>query len=169
MTTKTNSSHSVDVKTMCLTGLFMAIICIATLVIQIKIPLGYAHLGDCMILIAVMLCGTIPGMLAAGIGSALADLISGYAQWAVPTLIIKCIMPLIWALLKKINIYFAAVVSLIFMVVAYGFAGGILYGSMKLGIASMPGLAIKAAVNLALFIVLNLVLTPVKKKLNNNS
>ena len=55
------------------------------------------------------------------------------------------------------------------MVVAYGFAGGILYGSMKLGIASMPGLAIKAAVNLALFIVLNLVLTPVKKKLNNNS
>ena len=167
MKKKTAADTSAMIKKMCLTGLFMAIICVATMVIQIPIPLGYAHLGDSMILTAVFLCGTVPGILAGGIGSALADVITGYPIWALPTLIIKSLMPLIFAALKKINIYLAAVVSLVFMIVAYGFAGGLIYGSMKMGIASMPGLAIKAAVNLVIFIILSFVLKPVKNKLNN--
>ena len=73
----------------------MALTCIATMLIQIPIPLGYAHLGDSVILITAYLFGPVVGALAGGIGSAMADILTGYPVWAVPTLLIKTIMPLI--------------------------------------------------------------------------
>ena len=72
-------------KNLCLTALFTAIVCIATFIIQIPIPLGYAHLGDCMILLSTHLLGAVGGMISGGIGSALADIISGFPIWALPT------------------------------------------------------------------------------------
>ena len=72
-----------------------ALTCIATMLIQIPIPLGYAHLGDSVILITAYLFGPVVGALAGGIGSAMADILTGYPVWAVPTLLIKTIMPLI--------------------------------------------------------------------------
>lgn len=54
------------------------------------------------------------------------------------------------------------------MVICYVIAGAILYGSVAMGIASAPGLLIKAVVNFAVFIVLTLaVSTPLKKYLRN--
>ena len=79
----------------CMTAVCMALTCIATMLIQIPIPLGYAHLGDSVILITAYLFGPVVGALAGGIGSAMADILTGYPVWAVPTLLIKTIMPLI--------------------------------------------------------------------------
>ena len=55
----------------------MALTCIATMLIQIPIPLGYAHLGDSVILITAYLFGPVVGALAGGIGSAMADILTG--------------------------------------------------------------------------------------------
>ncbi len=41
----------ITVTQMCITAVFMALTCVATMVVQIPIPLGYAHLGDSVILI----------------------------------------------------------------------------------------------------------------------
>lgn len=52
----------------------IALVCITTMVIQIPIPMteGYVNIGDSIIFVASILFGPIPGMIAGGLGSALA-------------------------------------------------------------------------------------------------
>ncbi|MBQ2848674.1 MAG: ECF transporter S component [Clostridia bacterium] len=77
-------------------ALFAAIICVATFVVKIPSPAtnGYFNLGDCFVILSGMLLGPVYGALAAGLGSALADILSGYAQYAPATFIIKALMAL---------------------------------------------------------------------------
>lgn len=84
-----------------ITGLMTALIFILTFMFRIPVPYtsGYIHLGDSMIYISVMVLGPFFGVFASGVGSMLADLIAGYAQYAIPTLIIKSLMALIMSLL----------------------------------------------------------------------
>ncbi|MGI5840370.1 MAG: ECF transporter S component [bacterium] len=74
-----------------LTSLFIALVTIATMVF--KIPTfatsGYINLGDSMIFVGALLLGSRLGLLAGGFGSALADILLGYAHWAPFTLLIK--------------------------------------------------------------------------------
>lgn len=86
-----------DVKKLTYTGLMTAIVLLATLVIKIPVSFtnGYIHLGDSMVFLAAILLGWKYGAFAAGVGSALADVIGGYAHWALPTLIIKALMAII--------------------------------------------------------------------------
>ena len=65
-----------------------------TFKIPIAITGGYTHLGDCAIFVGVMLLGA----LAAALGAALSDLLSGAMLWVLPTFIIKGIMALIMGL-----------------------------------------------------------------------
>ncbi len=79
-----------------LTGLMTAMVFVLTFTIKIPIPFtsGYIHLGDSMIYLSVMILGPYFGAFAAGVGSMFADLIGGYAEYALPTLIIKSLMAL---------------------------------------------------------------------------
>lgn len=69
-----------------------------TFKIPIAITGGYTHLGDCAIFVGVMLLGRKDGALAAALGAALSDLLSGAMLWVLPTFIIKGIMALIMGL-----------------------------------------------------------------------
>ncbi len=84
------------VRKLVLAGLMTALVYIATALLpRIPIPFtqgGYIHLGDSMIFVAAILLGWKYGAFVGGVGSALADLLSGYAIWAFPTLIIKALM-----------------------------------------------------------------------------
>lgn len=84
-----------------LTGLMTSLVFILTFIFPIPVPYtsGYIHLGDSMIYISVILLGPFFGAFASGVGSMLADLIAGYAQYAIPTLIIKSVMALIMGLI----------------------------------------------------------------------
>lgn len=75
-------------------ALFTAIVCVATMIVKIPSPAtnGYFNLGDCFVLISGWLLGPIYGTLAAGLGSALADILSGYVQYAPATFVIKALM-----------------------------------------------------------------------------
>lgn len=53
---------------------------------------GYVHLGDAMIYMGVFVLGKREGALAAGLGSALADILGGFAVWAPWSLVIKALM-----------------------------------------------------------------------------
>jgi len=71
-------------------ALFAALVCAATMVIQIPMPLrGYVNLGDGFVLLAGWLLGPAYGFYAAGIGAVLADLLTGYAHYAPATFLIK--------------------------------------------------------------------------------
>ena len=59
-----------------------ALICVATMVIKIPSPLnGYINLGDCIVLLSGWLLSPVYGFMAAGLGSALADLFAGYVTY----------------------------------------------------------------------------------------
>jgi uncharacterized membrane protein len=77
-----------------LTGLLTALITAVTIVIAIPIPFtnGYVHPGDSMIFMAALILGRRRGAFAAGLGSALADVILGYFIWAPFTFVIKGVM-----------------------------------------------------------------------------
>ena len=83
-----------------LTALFAALICVATMLVQIPIPAtgGYANLGDGVILICACLMHPLYAVIAAGLGSMLADVFAGYAAYAPATLVIKAGVSLIAAL-----------------------------------------------------------------------
>ena len=75
------------IQTLASSALFAAIICIATFIVKIPSPAtnGYFNLGDCFVILSGLLLSPVYGALAAGIGSALADILSGYAQYAPAT------------------------------------------------------------------------------------
>ena len=85
------------------TSLFAAIICVVTIYPQIHVYAtgGYIHMGDAVLLVAAWLLGPVYGMLAAGIGSTMADIFSGYVLYAPATLVIKSLVALVAALLIK--------------------------------------------------------------------
>ncbi len=75
---------------MCVTGMFAALICVATLLIQIPAPnKGVLNFGDCFILVACWILGPVYGFAAGGIGSALSDIFGEYAIYAPGTFVIK--------------------------------------------------------------------------------
>ena len=153
-------SKSVSVRFLCVTAMMTALICIMTAVPRIPIPLGYAHLGDAFIVLAVLFVGRREGIWAAGIGSALADLLSGFPIWIVPTLIIKCLMAYLLAKIVydseghctvfSIRTLIGVLLCMAWMVFGYTIAGALLYGGLAEGLASTPGLAAKAVVNIVI-------------------
>ncbi len=79
-----------DTKFIVTAALMAAFSCVATMVIKIPTPtFGYIHLGDALVLLCGIILGPLYGGLAAGIGSMLADLFSGYASFAPATFVIK--------------------------------------------------------------------------------
>ena len=76
------------------TSLMICAVLLGTVIFRIPIPMtqGYVHLGDTMIFLGVLLLGKKEGSAAAGLGSALADILGGYAFWAPWTLLIKIAM-----------------------------------------------------------------------------
>ena len=77
-----------------MTGIMTSLVLISTMVFRIHVPFtqGYVHLGDAAIFMAVLILGKKYGTFAAGVGSALADLFSGYAYYAPWTLVVKGLM-----------------------------------------------------------------------------
>lgn len=83
--------YSKKTKKLVIAALMAAMTCIATMIIQFPSPVGYIHIGDGIVLVSGMILGPIYGGAAAGIGSMLADLLSGYTSFALATFIIKAL------------------------------------------------------------------------------
>ncbi|MFP5527043.1 ECF transporter S component [Peptococcus simiae] len=79
-----------DTKKLSLYAVFIALTCVGTLVIRIPFPLtkGYLNLGDAVLLAAALTMGRTGGLLAGGLGSFLADILTGYV-YAPVTLVVK--------------------------------------------------------------------------------
>lgn len=90
--------EAINVKDMIMTGLWIAVVTVVTMSVVIPIPLtqGYVNLGDSAVFLGVYILGRRNGMIAAGVGSALADVLVGYTAFAPFTLIIKVAMAFIF-------------------------------------------------------------------------
>ncbi len=126
--------HTVSTKLGLLTktAMFAAIITVVTgYILHIPLGNGYIHLGDTFIYLAACLLPTPYAMVAAALGAALADGLTGAAIWMVPTLIIKALMVLPFTakgtkLLTKRNVI-AVLASGLICCVGYGIAQAILF------------------------------------------
>jgi len=119
-------------------SMLAALVCVATMIIKIPSPLkGYLNLGDCVVLLAGWSLSPLYGFLAVGIGSALADIFSGYIAYAPATFVIKGLMAIIayfgFHLIHKrlgnfISRILSGTLSEIIMVLGYFLFEGFLYG-----------------------------------------
>ena len=140
-------------------ALFAALTCVATMIIKIPSPLnGYINIGDCIVLLAAWTLSPLYGFLAAGIGSALADILSGYIVYAPATFVIKGVMALIAfygirILPGKANSLTAKIVSSalaeIWMGIGYFLFEGLLYGFAPAAV-NIPANCIQGAAGLIL-------------------
>lgn len=145
-------------KDLTLTAVMSALVFIATFVPKIPIPLGYAHLGDAAIFLAVIYCGRKIGIISGIIGSALADLLSGFPIWILPTIFINLAMAETFFRLKDKNLIISLILASLVMTAGYTLIGAVLYDSLNAGLASTPGLLLKSAVNIFVALFLNLAL-----------
>lgn len=149
--------NSQKVKKLVLAALCTALTAVATMVIQVPSPLGgYVNLGDCMVLLSAWLLGPFAGAAAAGIGSALADVLTGYASYAPATLLIKAAMALVAGLVcrKAVKGGLAArltggVLAEVIMVAGYFLYAAWILGSGWGAVLTVPGNAVQALFGLA--------------------
>lgn len=89
-----------DVKKLVLTALFAALACVATMIIRIPTPGtgGYIHPGDAIVILCGVYLGPVAGFLAAGMGSALSDLLGGYFLYVPITFAVKGLVALFTAI-----------------------------------------------------------------------
>jgi uncharacterized membrane protein len=125
------------IKRITMTAMFAALICILTYFVKIPTLNGYINIGDCLILLIGVLLPPVYSFFASAIGSALADVFSGYMIYAPITFLIKGSMSVIsyfiYNVLKKKSNNFASllisfIIAELFMVVGYYIFEGFIYG-----------------------------------------
>lgn len=135
-------------KELTLSAVMSAFVFIATFVPKIPIPLGYAHLGDAAIFFAVIFCGRRIGIFSGVVGSALADFLSGFPIWILPTILIKAAMAETFFRLREKNFLLSLIAACLIMTAGYTLFGALLYASLSAGLSSTPGLLLESAVNI---------------------
>ncbi len=137
-----NSTHALSpTRNLAFSALFAALCCVGTLVIVIPLPVGYFNAGDVFVLLSGWCLGPLYGAIAAGLGSALADVISGFPIYAVATFFIKALDALVAyfvcsafkKFIKKerfdlLSRAFSAILGECVMIVGYFLYESVLYG-----------------------------------------
>ena len=144
-------------------ALLAALCCVATMIIKIPSPLkGYLNLGDCVVLLSGFMLSPLYGFLAAGLGSAFADLLSGYVVYAPATFLIKGVMAVIayygvQLLHKKVGTTPARIISSIsaeiVMILGYFVFEGCLYGFVPSAV-NIPANGVQGVAGIILGIIL---------------
>ena len=145
-------------------SLMAAIVCIMTMIIKIPSPLGgYLNLGDCAVLLCGWMLSPLYGFLAAGLGSALADVFSGYVIYAPMTFVIKGLMAVVAVyaarvLHKKTGVIISGIVAGILaeavMVIGYFVCEGLFMYGFAASATSIPGNAVQGVAGLVLGVAL---------------
>ena len=162
-----------NTKKIVMAALMAALACVATMIIKVPSPLkGYLNFGDCVVLTTGWMLSPIYGFLAAGLGSALADLFSGYVVYAPATFLIKGCMALIayfgFRLLhKKVSDLPSRIISgtaaEMLMILGYFVFEGCMYGFGP-SVVNIPANAVQGIAGLIIGIILTKVF--VKSKIH---
>lgn len=157
-------------KKLVMAALFAALACVATMSIKIPTPgtNGYIHPGDAIVILSGIVLGPVYGLLAAGIGSAMADLLGGYFLYVPITFVIKGLVALASAIAYRalshkgnyIAVAAGGILDIILVAGGYCLCETFLYGAAA-AIASVPANLIQGTGGLLLALVLYPVITAV--------
>ena len=161
------------------TAVFSAIILFSTMLVKFSTGLGkgYIHFGDCFIYISACVLPFPYCLIAGALGGALADILGGYAIWAIPTAIIKILIALPFALVCRNNesnkilnkrTVLMPVISGAITILGYFVAECILY-SVASATLSIIGNSIQAVASGVLFYIVATALDKInfKRRINN--
>ena len=150
-------------KKIVMAALIASLTCVATMIIKIPSPLkGYINLGDCIVLVAGWILLPTYAFLAAGIGSALADIFGWYLTYAPATFVIKGLMAIVGfygfkLLHKKFGNLTSRIVSgilaEILMITGYFVFEGFLYGFAP-SVVNIPANAVQGVAGIIVGVVL---------------
>ncbi len=153
-----------SLKKIVMAALFAALACAATMSIRIPTPGtgGYIHPGDAIVILSGVVLGPVWGLLAGGIGSALADLLGGYLTYVPITFVIKGLVALTAGLIyQKIGktkksrytaVVLGGIVDIVFVAGGYFLSEAMMYGMAAA--ASIPANIIQGISGLIISIVL---------------
>lgn len=166
-----NANTNFKLKKIVTAALFAALACVATMSIRIPTPgtSGYIHPGDAIVILSGVILGPVWGLLAAGIGSAMADLIGGYFLYVPITFVIKGAVAFAAGMLyRKIGrtpkscyaaVILGGVADLVFVAGGYFLCESVIYGAGAA--ASIPANVIQGISGLVISVVLYPVLLKV--------
>lgn len=149
-------------KNIVISALFAAIIFVVTAYVHIPSHTGYTHVGDAFIYLAASMLPTQYAAFAAAIGAALADGLSGFAIWVIPSVIIKSLTALAFSckaekIISKRNLL-ALIPAFIICAGGYYLAEVIMTQNLIAPLAGIPGYIIQVGLSSALYIVLGFAL-----------
>ena len=150
MSTNTANRSDSSVKTMVINALFVALTLVATMFINIRLPImgngGLIHLGNVPMFLAAIIYGRKTGAIAGAFGMGLFDVLSGWTAWAPFTFVIVGAMGYTTGLISeklKVKPIIANTVAicaaLVIKIVGYYFAEVILYQNWIMAFGSIPG------------------------------
>ena len=160
----------IKTKSMVRTAMFAALTFIATFIIKIPTPGtgGYIHPGDAMVILSGVFLGPLYGAAAAGIGSAMADILGGYFFYAPITFLIKGLTAFVCGQIfrhtlrpgqnERPKCVLCGLFSTIFVAAGYLLFELFIYG--RAAVASVPSNLIQGLSGL---VISNLLYTPIKK------
>jgi len=133
-----------DAKMVALIAVLTAVITVFTLLVRIPFAptRGYITLADVGVYFAAFSLGPVVGGIAGGIGTGLADAISGYPQWMILSFFIHGLQGIVAGVVGRKgtfkNMLMGTVAGLIVMVAGYFLASAVLYG-IGAAAAEVPG------------------------------
>ncbi len=128
-----------------LIAILTAVVTVFTMIVKIPTAKGYLHLGDVAICFVSYTLGPITGLICGGLGTALADIISGYASWAPISFVVHGVEGLAIGLIvyngsmafwKKIV---AGVVTIVIVAGGYFLLSGLFLTGFEAALAEIPG------------------------------
>lgn len=154
----TKNSQSKSTHLLSLTALFTALIACTTLILKVPMPpVGYINLGDLMIFFTSLLLPLRLSVFAASFGSMFADLIGGYAQYAIFTLFIKGAMVIaifgFRKVLSKDKHWMSYFIANFIMAVLYAFVDGLLLQNITQFYISLGYNIVQGFISTTLFLV----------------
>ncbi len=136
-----------------LSGLMIAVTAVFTLLIRVPIPAtqGYFNFSDVAITFVAVAFGPWMGLVAGGLGTALADVVGGYAQWAVLSFLAHGLEGLVIGYVaqrRKLSFVILGwfLGSLIMVGLYYVGAAAVLIGDWGVALAEVPVNLLQAAV-----------------------
>ena len=171
-----------NLKRTVMAALFAALACVATMSIRIPTPgtSGYIHPGDAIVILSGVILGPVYGLLAGGIGSAMADLLGGYFIYVPITFVIKGLIALVAGIIyqkmntssknRNIAVILGGVADIVLVAGGYFFCESFLYGIAGAA-ASIPANIIQGIGGLVIGFILYrcLIVIPDIRKMTMNS
>ena len=161
------SKSQITLRRLIFAALFASIIFVSTSYIKVPLPvMGYVHLGDGVIFLAATLLPLPYAIVAAAIGASLADLMAGYTQYILATLVLKALTAACFSSRKGKSISLRNITALVPAVIinvgGYYLFEAMIYHSFISPLANIPFNAIQSLCGAVIFVLIGVMIDKTK-------